>query len=70
MKWFNSIRDGFPQHNDEVLIAVKGVYHVAIYDSHDKAYRSKRNQKIIFRASQETIYWQRSLPVTNWRGAI
>ena len=64
MKWFNAEVDGSPEHGDEVIISVDGVYHLAVYSGSNKTYISKRSKKS-FKASESTIYWAKIVPPTN-----
>jgi hypothetical protein len=57
MKWFNTNTDKLPMHNQETLISVNGVYHIAVYDSDNKVFKSVRDQDLIFRIDQTQIYW-------------
>jgi hypothetical protein len=65
MNWLNAKVDGSPNHNEEVIISVEGVYHVAVYNAKNKAYISAKNKKQSFKASEENIYWAKITPPGN-----
>jgi hypothetical protein len=57
MKWKNTLKDKPPEHNQEVLISVDGVYYIAIYDDKEKVFRVQYKKLLIFPANNHLIYW-------------
>ena len=59
MIWKNALRDNPPVHNQEILIAVEGVYYLTQYDGEKNLFVLKEDRKQHFEASElgEPIYW-------------
>jgi hypothetical protein len=62
MNWKNSLRDGPPQNNQEVLICVSGIYHLAVYKAPNTGFEIDDHQDFI--PVKDTVYWTEiSVPV-------
>lgn len=56
MKWKNARKEGCPEDNQQVLITVLGINHVAIYHKNSQSFKVKETPLIFF-VTEQTIYW-------------
>lgn len=57
MKWHNSKHDALPDTTQEVLVCVRGVYHITIYDPGDNLFRLRSDPSEFFDPGVEGLYW-------------
>ena len=57
MIWRNANRDEIPEHLQEVLISVKGVYYVTTFDSETRTFRLREEPDTFFDLNKHEIYW-------------
>jgi hypothetical protein len=59
MNWRNAHYDTLPEHKEEVLISVKGIYYLTKYDSRIKVFRLMDDPDTFFGTieEEEPIYW-------------
>jgi hypothetical protein len=58
MNWNNTQGDGLPGNEEEVLIAVEGVYYIALFDKIRKTFFVNEEQKQkSFKVGDHQIYW-------------
>jgi hypothetical protein len=58
MNWNNTQADGLPGNGEEVLIAVDGVYYIAVLDEISKTFLVTGEQKQnSFKVGDHQIYW-------------
>lgn len=55
MNWKNAQKDELPKNDEEVIIAVRGVYYVATYNEELEGFRV--NETTFFSLKEVTIYW-------------
>jgi hypothetical protein len=54
MKWFNS-KKRTPAHNQEVLIRIDDMFHIAIYDADKKCFTLRDKKKLML--CDHTVMW-------------
>jgi hypothetical protein len=60
MDWTNSIIDGLPQHNQEVLISVNGINYIALYNADKMGFTVRDMEKLFFiNNNEQPIYWKK-----------
>jgi hypothetical protein len=58
MKWKNANLDELPAHEQNVLIAVDGIYYLTIFDANSKVFRLAGDLKSTFEILEtQPIYW-------------
>ena len=62
--WKNTALDNFPEHEQNVLISVEGVYYMTIYDANQKVFRLTDDLNSTFDPAEfQSIYW---LPIDQY----
>jgi hypothetical protein len=58
MNWKNANRDPLPTHEQNVLVAIDGVYYITIFDLNHNVFRLAEDLKSCFGIrDEEPIYW-------------
>ena len=57
MKWNNATFDTLPDHGQEVLICVQGVYYIAIYDTSRNGFKLRNEPTQVYNPKEVLIYW-------------
>jgi hypothetical protein len=57
MKWKNAQKDNPPDNMQKVLISVKGVYYITIYDAGKNVFLLQDQPDKYFDPENELIYW-------------
>lgn len=67
MNWKNAHNDESPQDNQDVLICVSGIYHLAIYRAKQKGFEIYEYEEFI--PVKNSVYWTEiSVPNKNLNG--
>jgi hypothetical protein len=58
MKWKNAVRDHLPEPSSKVLVSLRGVYYMAIYDGDRHVFRIRDDDKDLeLSESNDQLYW-------------
>jgi hypothetical protein len=57
IKWNNATQDQRPKHLQAVLVCVKGVYHITLYDERNNQFRLREDPASYFNPELQLIYW-------------
>jgi hypothetical protein len=56
-KWNNATQDYKPRHMEVVLVCVKGIYHITLYDEENNHFRLREDPSSYFDPEKQLIYW-------------
>lgn len=58
MKWLNARTDKLPEHNQQVLVSVDGVYYMATFDAGNKCFiLITEPPRTLVYSDKHSIYW-------------
>jgi hypothetical protein len=57
MNWKNSSKDELPDHAQEILVCINGVYFIAVYNSGEKTFEDTMSQTCFWVSHDNPIYW-------------